>query len=207
MLYRNKSQLIRALVKPTDTVLDVGFAGQGIQEDDPEWPHRLLKDTAREVYGLDVVLPPKYRGLPRYKEANAEDFSFPLKFDVIFASEVIEHLSNPGLFLKQCRAHLKDSGSLILTTPNTFNVFSMAGKLTRPEPIVNPDHVAYYTSGTLSKLLQKNGMRAVEISYQYDSGHKHAESWKKKFLNLVNRFLALFTAKFVGTLVVVARRT
>jgi len=40
------------------------------------------------------------------------------KFDLIVTIDVIEHLSNPTSFIKQCFALLKDSGRLILTTPN-----------------------------------------------------------------------------------------
>lgn len=39
-------------------------------------------------------------------------------FDVIIATELIEHLSNPQQFLKTCKLLLKDQGEIVLTTPN-----------------------------------------------------------------------------------------
>ena len=204
MLYRNKRHLIETHIKPTDVVLDVGFSGQGMKEGDEHWPHALLKQRAAEVYGLDVELDEKYSGDRHYAQANAEEFSFPVQFDAIFAGDLIEHLSNPGLFLRSCRKHLKQGGSLILTTPSTFNLFNMAEKLTKREPSVNPDHTCYFNSKTLRKLLRKNGMNATEVSFLYTLGYSHKESWKKKFLNSVYWLLSFFTDKFIETLVVVA---
>lgn len=42
------------------------------------------------------------------------------KYDYIFASDVIEHVSDPLAFIINCRTSLKPAGSLILTTPNAL---------------------------------------------------------------------------------------
>ncbi|MBI2030230.1 class I SAM-dependent methyltransferase [Candidatus Kaiserbacteria bacterium] len=185
-------------------VLDVGCFGQGIKKDDSNWPHAILKSRAKEVYGIDLELPDEYKNDSRYKVASAEDFSFPVRFDTIFAGDLIEHVSNPGLFLNCVRKHLQPNGILILTTPNTFNLFNMTEKLTKKEPTTNPDHTFYFNSKVLSKLLEKNGMMTKEVSFLYTLGYKHKESWKKKFLNKVYWLLSKFTDKFVETLVIVA---
>ena len=182
-MYHNKKELLNSIVKSTDVVLDVGFLGQGIQKDNPDWPHSIIKGRASEVYGLDLELGEEYKNNSHYVESSAENFSFPVKFDLIFAGDLIEHLSNPGLFLDACKAHLKEGGRLVLTTPNTFNLFNITEKLTKNEPTVNPDHTFYFNSKVLRKLLQKNGMKAVEINFLYTLGYDHKESWKKKFLN------------------------
>ena len=39
-------------------------------------------------------------------------------FDVVYGSEVIEHVPTPHDFLKICRAHLAPGGVLVLTTPD-----------------------------------------------------------------------------------------
>lgn len=205
MVFKNKTALIEALVTKDDTVLDIGFLGQGIQEDDPNWPHAVLKRTAKNVYGLDLELPDTYGNNPKYQEASAESFSFPIAFDVIFAGDLIEHLSNPGLFLDTAKQHLAPGGRLILTTPNTFNLFNIAEKLTKYEPTVNPDHTFYFNSKVLAKLLEKNGMHADAVHYVYSLEYTHKESFKKKFLNLLYAILSRFTDKFTETLVVVAR--
>jgi 2-polyprenyl-3-methyl-5-hydroxy-6-metoxy-1,4-benzoquinol methylase len=203
-MYYSKKEFIAAQVAASDRVLDVGFLGQGVQEGDGNWPHALLKKRATEVYGVDLELTGPYVHDARYQKTSAEDFSFPVMFDIIFAGDLIEHLSNPGIFLVNCKKHLSSRGHLLITTPNAFNLFNLTEKLTKREPTVNADHTCYFNSKTLRTLLEKNGMRATEVNFLYSLGCGHEESWKKKFLNMLYWFLSLFTDKFVETLVVVA---
>lgn len=48
------------------------------------------------------------------------------KYDLIIASEVIEHVHAPGEFLRSLRARLSDSGRLVLTLPNGYGPFELA---------------------------------------------------------------------------------
>lgn len=204
MIYKNKKALLSALVRSGDKVLDVGFWGQGSRISDSNWPHRIIESITNDVYGLDLDFDTETFKSPRYQKVSAEQFDFSVKFDVIFAGDLIEHLSNPGLFLQSCRRNLADDGKLILTTPNAFNLFNLTEKLTKREPTVNPDHTVYFNSKVLKKLLEKNGMKASEIGYCYSLEYTHKESFKKKFLNVIYRFFSRFTEKFIETLVVVA---
>jgi 2-polyprenyl-3-methyl-5-hydroxy-6-metoxy-1,4-benzoquinol methylase len=203
-MYYNKKELIYSEVRASDNVLDVGFLGQGVREGSDNWPHALLKARAREVYGVDLELTGKYAHDDHYRAMSAEEFSFPVAFDCIFAGDLIEHLSNPGLFLECCKKNLAQGGRLIITTPNAFNLFNLAEKLTKREPTVNADHTCYFNSKTLRALLEKNGMEASKTSFLYNLGYEYAESWKKKFLNILYWFASRFTDKFIETLVVVA---
>ncbi len=205
-IFLNKKELIDAYVEPTHRVLDVGYAGQGIKEGDPHWVHGLILNRAAETYGVDLenLIPAK--GKPeRYKQASAESFVFDEKMDRIVAADLIEHLSNPGLFLDACKRTLASGGLLVLTTPNCFNLFNMTEKMMKDEPTVNSDHTCYFNRKTLSKLLEKNGWEAVEIGYVYDMGIAYRESLKKKVLNGLYALLGKATPKFLETLVVVAR--
>lgn len=204
MIYRNKRQVIETLIQKTDAVLDIGFLGQGIQKGDPNWPHALLAERAGALYGLDTLLSSEYQNDSRYKQASAEQFDFGITFDVIFAADLIEHLSNPGLFLERCKKHLKPNGRLVLTTPNAFNLFNLAEKLSKREPTSNSDHTMYFNSTTLCALLKKNGWKAIAVDFIYSLEYSHKESVKKKFLNGVYAALARFTDKFIETIVVVA---
>ena len=140
IVYKNKRELIENLISSEDIVLDIGFWGQGVTADDKNWPHKLLKNRAKDVYGLDLDFDTTRFDKSKYFKMSAEKFSIPIKFDVIFASDLIEHLSNLGLFLESCSKHLKPSGKLIITTPNCFNLFNIAEKITKYEPTVNSDH-------------------------------------------------------------------
>ncbi len=203
--YKNKEELIGKLINKDDVVLDVGFWGQGISINDENWVHRLLQKATRHVYGLDLDFDgTRLNSVEKYKKGSAEDFDFGLKFDVIFAGDLIEHLSNPGLFLQSCRRNLKPDGVLIITTPSCFNLFNLSEKLSKREPTVNHDHTCYFNSKTLSKLLEKNQFGIEGISYLYSPGTKFKESYKKKFLNVVYYLLSKYTDKFLETLVIVA---
>lgn len=206
-IYKSKEKLIKSLVTKNDTVLDVGFWGQGLKIESSNWTHRFLIEQAREVYGLDTDYDPeKIKNIERYKKGNAENFTFDIKFDVIFAGDLIEHLSNPGLFLQSCANNLKEGGRIIITTPSCFNLFNLAEKLTKEEPTVNSDHACYFNCKTLQTLLRKNYFRVVETIFLYSLGMNYKESYKKKILNLIYFILSKFTAKFMETLVVVAQK-
>lgn len=203
-IYKNKEEIISTLVKNTDIVLDVGFWGQGVSIKDPNWVHSILKKNAKVVYGLDTDFEEnRLDNKEHYIKSNAENFSFPVKFDVIFAGDLVEHISNLGLFLDACKHNLKPHGRLIITTPNCFGLFNMAEKITKREPTVNSDHVCYFNEKTLKQLLSKNGWRVVSFDSLYSLENQFKESWKKKTLNVIYRIISFFTTKFIETIVVV----
>jgi len=206
-IYKDKKELIKSFIKKTDMVLDVGFWGQGVTILDENWVHNLLKKNSQEVYGLDIDFDlEKLDGKEKYLKGSAENFVFPVKFDVIFAGDIIEHLSNPGLFLESCAKNLKDEGSLIITTPSCFNFFNLVEKITKKEPTVNKDHTCYFNYKTLKSLLDKNSWKMTEKVFLYALNVSTKESYKKKFLNFIYFLLSKFTNKFIETLVVVAKK-
>lgn len=145
-VHRNKKELIYSTVPQGSSVLDVGFWGQGVNISNPNWVHNLLKERTPDIFGLDLDYDEsKITGLTsNYFKISAEDFEINKKFDVIFAGDLIEHLSNPGKFLESCYRHSLGSTKLIITTPNCFNLYNIMEKLTKPEPTVNSDHTCYF---------------------------------------------------------------
>jgi 2-polyprenyl-3-methyl-5-hydroxy-6-metoxy-1,4-benzoquinol methylase len=204
-IYQNKKALINTVISGNDTVLDVGFWGQGVSVRDDNWVHNILKVRAKDVYGLDLSFDDSmFPNKDHYIKASAENFKIDKKFDVIFAGDLIEHLSNPGFFLDCAKAHLNEGGRLIMTTPNAFNLFNITEKLSKGEPTVNYDHTCYFNRKTLGQLLGKNGWSVDKVSYIYSLGLKHKESFKKKVLNGLYKFLSLFTDAYIETLVITA---
>lgn len=209
-IYKNKKELIENLIKKDDCVLDVGFWGQGVKINDYNWVHQILLKHAQSVYGLDIDFDleriSKINNINNYQKGSAEEFDFKTKFDVIFAGDLIEHLSNPGLFLKFCAKNLKEGGRLVITTPNCFNLFNLTEKISKTEPTVNHDHTCYFNYKTLKRLLEKNSWKMTEMHYLYSLGIDYKESYKKKFLNVIYCILSKITPKFLETLVVVAKK-
>lgn len=207
MVYKNKTELIEKLVNVNDIVLDVGFWGQGININDKNWVHNLLLNKAKSVYGLDLDFDlDRLSNKENYKKASAENFDFDLKFDLIFAGDIIEHLSNPGLFLDSCTRNLKPDGKLIITTPNCFGFFNLTEKISKDEPTVNKDHTCYFNKKTLTQLLAKNNWQVDDISYLYSLELNYQQSLKKKFLNIIYRLISKLTPKFSVGLVIVAKK-
>jgi SAM-dependent methyltransferase len=203
--YAHKEEMIRAQIQPSDTVLDVGFWGQANLPDRSDWPHRIIESITKELWGVDIVYDESMLSQrDRYARMSAESFSVDQKFDVIVALDLIEHIPNPGLFLDRAKAHLKPGGRLLISTPNTFNLFVMAGKLTHPEPPINSDHTVYFNRPTIWKLFEKCGWKVSEFGVVYSLGVNYVESPQKKFLNVIYKLLSWYTDKFYETMVVVA---
>jgi 2-polyprenyl-3-methyl-5-hydroxy-6-metoxy-1,4-benzoquinol methylase len=202
MVYKNKTALIEKWSNPKHTVLDIGYWGQGKSLDENNAPHRLLTKHNATVYGID----PMAENLDAlHSRQSADNFSFPLKFDSIWAMDLIEHLSNQGLFLDNVRNYLKPDGVFIITTPNCFTLFNLTEKITKYEPTTNKEHTCYYNHRVLRQLLERHGFEIIEKSYVYSLEYTHKESLRKKFLNIIYKFLSLFTDKYIETLAVIAR--
>jgi len=83
------------------TILDVG-SGDGIHA-------KKFRESGKEVYTISLIPPADIIG-------DFLDIDLP-KFDCIWASHVLEHQRNVGLFLDKCFNTLKDDGLLAITVP------------------------------------------------------------------------------------------
>ncbi|MBU0907090.1 MAG: class I SAM-dependent methyltransferase, partial [Nanoarchaeota archaeon] len=72
------------------------------------------------------------------------------EFDVVVMTEVLEHLKDERLILKEIRRVLKKNGALVLSVPKRrwFNIFS---------PITHVQHIREYCEKRIIQTLEKNG--------------------------------------------------
>lgn len=78
-----------------------------------------------DVYACDIDRNRFKLNIP-FREANF-DKKIPFRnsfFDGVVSIEVIEHLENPAIFIKELSRILRKNGELIITTPNIQNVKS-----------------------------------------------------------------------------------
>jgi len=83
------------------------------------------------------------------------------KYDIIYATEMIEHLYNDWFFIKNCYNHLNDEGYLIITAPME------CGNFTNPENL----HIRAYPGKMLEELLQVAGF-TIEESWVEGKGKR-----------------------------------
>jgi SAM-dependent methyltransferase len=112
--------------------------------------------------------------------ADVETMDLGRKFDTIIAGEIIEHLENCGLFLRNMRRHLKDDGVLIISTPNPFYV-GQTWKIWRyGRPMVHEDHMNWQDPTTLDALLKRTGFEPFD-GYWIQPKRNPFKTWKRYF--------------------------
>lgn len=157
--------------------------------------HSELAKTASEIYGFDF----DQEGIEVFNKAGfdhlyhadlekLEDVDLNETFDVIIAGEMIEHLNNPGLFLKGIQRFMTHETELVITTINAYSalrfaIYGLRGKGGFNEP-VHPDHVAYYSYKTLKLIVERAGFRVDSFQF-YDVGYEH-RPFNPWYLNLIN---------------------
>jgi 2-polyprenyl-3-methyl-5-hydroxy-6-metoxy-1,4-benzoquinol methylase len=149
-------------------VLDVGCIG-GPGERIEDTSHFRLEERARSCLGIDTQAAEIERWRAAGHEvvlADAETFQIGRRFDVVVAADLIEHLSNPGMFLQTAWKHLNPSGRLCLVTPNALSLNNALKSLAGVKVRVNPDHTCWFDRVTLRQLLARYRFRIIEEYWQ-----------------------------------------
>lgn len=198
-------------------VLHLGCTNSPYTEDsirDNMLLHFELEKTATELFGIDsdreAIDILKSHGTKNIYLADLEDLNvldLNETFDVIVAGEMIEHLNNPGLFLKAISRFMNPETKLLVTTINAycgmrFVWYGLRGKRGKAES-VHPDHVAYYSYSTLKLLLERHHLN-VETFLFYDMGTEHRphNPW---YLNTLNDICVAFAPQWADGIIAVCR--
>jgi 2-polyprenyl-3-methyl-5-hydroxy-6-metoxy-1,4-benzoquinol methylase len=173
--------------------------------------HLVLQDVAAELWGMDSdpagLEALRSLGVKNLVHADLEHLERAVidhRFDIILAGEVIEHLSNPGLFLRGIRKYMDQGTTLVLTTINAYGglravIYALRGRSGVSEP-VHPDHVAYYSYATLSHLIEREGLHIRKIFF-YDIGREY-RPFNKPYLNAINDVLVRCSHQLADGLIV-----
>ena len=90
------------------------------------------------------------------------------RFDVIVASEVIEHVPDPLAFAEALRAHLAPGGTLVVTTP-AAEVVAPATQVQGMQAISTGGHLFLVTAEGLDALLRRAGFGSVCVQREGQS--------------------------------------
>lgn len=164
----NIDRLSTSLIPEKSKVLEIGCATGFMGE-------YLIKNKKCEVVGVDLGHAEVNEARKRLAaviegDIEREDTLRKIKgkYDVIFASALIEHLKDPNLAIKNWKKFLKKDGFLVVTTPNiahwSIRVSLLLGKFDYQEyGILDNTHLHFFTTKTFKDLFTKNGYRVEEF--------------------------------------------
>lgn len=158
-LRRTQFTLSLCHIKPGMKVLDLG-SGRG-------WFSLEASKLGAEVTAMDL----SEENLARIKEIDpkieivygdaSEAQDLDKKYDLIVALEMMEHLVEPALALKNCREYLKENGTLLITVPYKELIrHSLCIHCNRKTPV--NAHLHSFDQPKLAALLMENGFRVQE---------------------------------------------
>ena len=98
----------------------------------------------------------------RIHRGAIEDLQLAPGYDLAVLSEVLEHLRDPRAALANTAHALRVGGVVYLTTPN-FGSLSRRVLGSRWRVIGVPEHLYYFSPGSLRRLLDRVGLRPVRI--------------------------------------------
>jgi len=126
--FKRSELIIGHLINHLSTAITLDFGSAGMIRDDKRSLHKDLIDQLPddEIIGVDIRE-------SDYTDIKHDLNNFPYPFSDesitnIVAGEVIEHLHNPYLFLKDCNRILRKGGRMIITTPNAEGIQLLMGR-------------------------------------------------------------------------------
>jgi 2-polyprenyl-3-methyl-5-hydroxy-6-metoxy-1,4-benzoquinol methylase len=166
--FARRADFLLGHVSAGERVLDVG-CGEGRFA-------AVLVDAGAKVTGIDVAAEPLRRAHVRRPELDLRQVqaegAWPLEdasFDVVWAGEVIEHLRDTAGWLSEVRRVLRSGGKLLLSTPDhgRLRMLGWALRMRAFDAHFDPraDHLRFYSSRTLTELLEEFGFHDVEARH------------------------------------------
>lgn len=124
--------------------------------------------AAHKAYGLDIrpcplALPNVFAEIDAEWPGHCESLASRIDLssvELVVAGEVLEHMSNPGMFLQSIATSMPRA-DLLVTVPNAFSINSVKHAQKGYEN-VNIDHVAWYSWRTLKTLVERYGFTVRE---------------------------------------------
>ncbi|HYE50555.1 MAG TPA: class I SAM-dependent methyltransferase, partial [Azospirillaceae bacterium] len=112
-----------------------------------------LARMGRRLLGLDIEL-----------DYFTDDTPLPRPYDVVYASEVIEHVPDPEAFVRTIARGCGEDGVVVLTTPNGEALHPGTSPATLI-PIASPGmHLTLFTAGALEALLRRCGFAHAAVA-------------------------------------------
>jgi len=150
-------------------VLDIGVVQHDTNKvNNSTWLHRAIREHSSSILGIDIDKDGvHYLNKEGYSVVceDAETFSLDDKYQVVTAGDLIEHLSNPGMFLDRVKEHLSDDGVLLLSTPNPFWWRWVVKILKTGSAKPHIQHTCWFCEDTMRQLMERHGFYIDKVDY------------------------------------------
>lgn len=114
---RQALALIAEVLSPPARILDIGAAQGNFSLQLAEQGFEVTWNDLRGELA-DYVRLKHERGSLHFAVGSAFELQFPLAFDAVLITEIIEHVAHPDDFLRQVSRLVRPGGYIIMTTPN-----------------------------------------------------------------------------------------
>lgn len=187
---RDRMEIISPLVRGRRT-LDLGVVDR--RTDRQRTADRLLEKSSSLLFRRICAVNPGAMGIDideegigilqqqglNAKTADVMTMDLGQQYDVIVAGELIEHLANPGQFLRNVRKHLTPDGTLVITTPNPFSC-RQAWKIWRyGSPRIHEEHVCWFDPITLGRLCRQSQLEPYAGYWIRPEGGSVLKTWPR----------------------------
>jgi SAM-dependent methyltransferase len=161
--WERRRALLLAEAKPGERVLDLGCGSGRFLA--------ALRDAGADPVGVELAEAAAERARANGPDVRLvePDGSLPLghgEIDLVWCSEVLEHVPDTGQLLTEARRVLKPGGRILLTVPFHGRVQAAAIALTRFDAHFDPlgQHVRFFTRASLAETLEASGFEPTWIA-------------------------------------------
>jgi len=165
-IYSSIQRKLQTLSLPQDAVLvDIG-SGQGLVE---EW----IRNYFGKVIGVDAM---QHENWPVELDLVLHDLNVPgiplpaESADLVLACEVLPHLENPRMVVRECVRLCRPGGWVVIHVPNILSLLSYCTLLIRRRFVQFQDGAANFMITPLLecdvlRMLDENGLQEIECFY------------------------------------------
>ena len=130
-----------------------------------------IKDKTIETHGIDfsdnAVRVSKGKGHIVYKDVFENVYLPENSFDIVYSSNVIEHVASPNKFMQKVVLLLKPGGIFLCETPNIDSVEAKIFKRSGNWGGYHfPRHWSFFSDESIKCLGDQNGLKVDNIRYQ-----------------------------------------
>jgi len=154
--------------------------------------HQYLENISAQLYGIDTSV----EGISIMQKVGIKNIFFGdiynlrndknllnKRFDILLISEIIEHLTNPGLALEAVRTYVLKTNpkcEVIFTVPNYPNFWYNVKFGLRNKEVVHPDHKFYFSYRTFRTLIENYDFKVED--FYFILYYKYPQTTKKRII-------------------------